>query len=397
MKTKKIISALMLVLSATAVNAQLKVTTATGKVKVGLEPPVGVGTDDPYNVLAMHVYGPNGDVRAAGKIAIGDFGRYDYYGWNVFVGEYRDYDSDQLWLHGKNGIYLTRGRGDDIIGYYDVSAGNKFTFNCDVYGSGYYIASDARFKTNVKKLDNALDKVMKLDAVSYNLLPKVISEANNKTAGISGAAQAAADKTMTAPTAKELKAKAEGEALAQKQQEIGPKRLGFIAQDVKKVFPDLVKQDSTSNYMYVDYVGLIPVLAEAIKEQQQQLQAKDDQIKALESRLASVEDVVNSCCSNKSTGTSSTTKDGVSSFLYQNEPNPFTSKTDIRYFLTEDVQSAAINVYDMQGNMMKSFKLQGHGQGSVTVSGSELKAGIYLYTLTINGKEADVKRMSLVN
>jgi hypothetical protein len=51
----------------------------------------------------------------------------------------------------------------------------------------------------------------------------------------------------------------------------------------------------------------------------------------------------------------------------------------------------------MQGTLVKSFPLELRGQGTVTVNGSELRAGVYLYTLIVNGKEADVKRMSLVN
>jgi hypothetical protein len=37
------------------------------------------------------------------------------------------------------------------------------------------------------------------------------------------------------------------------------------------------------------------------------------------------------------------------------------------------------------------------GQGSVKIKASELKAGIYIYTLLINGQEVDTKRMILTN
>jgi len=47
-------------------------------------------------------------------------------------------------------------------------------------------------------------------------------------------------------------------------------RLGFIAQDLKAIFPELVDEDK-DGYMYVDYVGLIPVLVESVKEQQAQI------------------------------------------------------------------------------------------------------------------------------
>lgn len=47
-------------------------------------------------------------------------------------------------------------------------------------------------------------------------------------------------------------------------------RLGFLAQDVQVLFPELVEEDN-EGYKYVDYVGLIPVLVESVKEQQEQI------------------------------------------------------------------------------------------------------------------------------
>lgn len=46
--------------------------------------------------------------------------------------------------------------------------------------------------------------------------------------------------------------------------------LGFVAQEVQQLFPELVQQD-TDGYLYIDYVGLIPVLVEPVKEQQEQI------------------------------------------------------------------------------------------------------------------------------
>jgi hypothetical protein len=48
---------------------------------------------------------------------------------------------------------------------------------------------------------------------------------------------------------------------------------GLIAQEVEKVFPEMVKPIDSNGYKGVDYVKLIPVLVEAIKEQQKQIEA----------------------------------------------------------------------------------------------------------------------------
>lgn len=49
---------------------------------------------------------------------------------------------------------------------------------------------------------------------------------------------------------------------------------GVIAQEVQKVFPDIVKKDS-DGYLTVDYIQLIPIMIEAIKE----LKLEVDQLK----------------------------------------------------------------------------------------------------------------------
>ena len=49
------------------------------------------------------------------------------------------------------------------------------------------------------------------------------------------------------------------------------KHLGLIAQELRTVFPELV-HESDSGYLSVNYIGLIPVLLEAIKELQERIQ-----------------------------------------------------------------------------------------------------------------------------
>jgi len=55
-----------------------------------------------------------------------------------------------------------------------------------------------------------------------------------------------------------------------------PRKLGFIAQEVEKIIPELVKTDS-EGMKSVDYVSVVPVLVEAIKNQQKQI----NELKAL--------------------------------------------------------------------------------------------------------------------
>ncbi len=49
-------------------------------------------------------------------------------------------------------------------------------------------------------------------------------------------------------------------------------KIGFVAQEIIEVFPGLVFHDPVSDEYSVDYVSIIPVLVEAIKEQQAQIE-----------------------------------------------------------------------------------------------------------------------------
>ena len=58
------------------------------------------------------------------------------------------------------------------------------------------------------------------------------------------------------------------------------KRMGFSAQDLQKVFPELVKEGD-DGYLSIDGVGLIAPLVEAIKEQQKEIDDLKEKIEIL--------------------------------------------------------------------------------------------------------------------
>jgi len=58
-------------------------------------------------------------------------------------------------------------------------------------------------------------------------------------------------------------------------------RFGFIAQDIEKEFPELVKTDSITSLKAINYEGMIPILLESIKEQQKMIIDLQDQISKL--------------------------------------------------------------------------------------------------------------------
>jgi hypothetical protein len=59
-------------------------------------------------------------------------------------------------------------------------------------------------------------------------------------------------------------------------------RLGFVAQDVEKIVPEVVSSSGKDHMLGVEYSSLIPVLAKAIQEQQRLIDAQQARIAALE-------------------------------------------------------------------------------------------------------------------
>jgi len=51
----------------------------------------------------------------------------------------------------------------------------------------------------------------------------------------------------------------------------------------------------------------------------------------------------------------------------------------------------------MNGLLIKNYKIQTSGKGSIKISANELKAGMYIYSLIVNENEVDSKRMILLN
>ncbi len=108
----------------------------------------------------------------------------------------------------------------------------RLQVNGDIIANSIAGSSDIRFKKNIRTVENALDKVKSLRGVYFNW---------NK--------DAFPDRYFGAQD-----------------------ELGFIAQEVEKVVPEIVTKENTKDeYRSVKYDKLVALLVEAIKEQQKQI------------------------------------------------------------------------------------------------------------------------------
>lgn len=193
------------------------------------------------------------------------------------------------------------------------------------------------------------------------------------------------------------------------------KQFGFIAQDVQEVFPELVRAVGSDSTLAINYIGLIPVLVEGMKEQQSQIEAQQKLITALQvqasasvSLLKEIEDLkkqLEKCCdANTNNGNrlksdseaieetiEETESEGLE--LFSNAPNPFNESTEIKMTVPASVESATLAIYDLNGRQLKAVIVTDRGSVTVTIEGSELAPGMYLYSLLADGQLVDTKTM----
>jgi hypothetical protein len=219
------------------------------------------------------------------------------------------------------------------------------------------IPSDERMKDKIRNLDHSLNKVKQMRGVKYDIKPEFFN------IGDSSASKVIRDTLKN--------------------------QIGLIAQELLPIFPEAVVYDSVHSIYGVNYISLIPVLIEAIKEQQTVIDAQNTKIEALEKLIKKGS---GSKSATVNTGTSIPSK---SATLSQNVPNPFNQNTTIGYYLPETVNNATLYIYDMNGIQIKSIPVTAKGEGKITINGNELRPGMYLYTLIANGAEIDTKRMIL--
>ena len=66
------------------------------------------------------------------------------------------------------------------------------------------------------------------------------------------------------------------------------KQWGFIAQEIKEIFPELVGKDD-EDFLTLNYQGFVPLLTKAVQEQQETIDSQNKEIEDLKGRLKRIE------------------------------------------------------------------------------------------------------------
>jgi hypothetical protein len=152
-----------------------------------------------------------------------------------------------------------------VNGYGDVGLTDQYAgyfrgkVKCEniMWATQFIPTSDEKFKTNVISLEEteSITKLLEINPVKYNLKQLEIT-------------QKSADTTIV------RKYFTESDELFSKT------KYGLIAQELQKIYPDLVCKDGDGN-LGVDYMGLVPILIKVVQSQQKKIDDLEGKINAL--------------------------------------------------------------------------------------------------------------------
>ena len=255
--------------------------------------------------------------------------------------------------------------------------------------NGVSIISDGRAKKNIRSEVPGLSFINLLQPITYNLDLNAIDELQKSDDPKANAFRDSIRMTRS-PEEKEIEAKAR----ANKEKIVYS---GFIAQDVEKaarsVEYDFSGVDAPENgkgaysLRYSDFIVPLVKAVQELSAQNEQLQRQINELKGNGVALRS---------STTETGTTGIVNTvAVQCKLYQNAPNPFTQDTKISFYIPDNVNTASLNIYDLQGKQLMQFTITQRGESSHVISGHHFAAGMYLYALIVDGTVIDSKKMVL--
>ncbi len=248
-------------------------------------------------------------------------------------------------------------------------------------GGSWTVFSDQRLKDRVNEYKDGLQELMKINPIKYHY---------NKESGY----------------------------------DTKPEYVGVIAQDLQKVAPYMVseftkpvekkeplKEDKNSStgyesintnelekrtYLQVDNSAMTYMLVNAVKELKMETDSKDKTIADLQTRLTRLETIL----TNNNSKTIATISEQNVSFadasLSQNTPNPpVNGFTKINYSIPNGAAKAEMVITDNMGRTIKQISLNTFGKGTLNVDTKGLSSGTYNYTLLVDGKLIDTKKLIL--
>lgn len=266
------------------------------------------------------------------------------------------------------------------IGSYAIAnASNKIVIGDNTPGIviGGYAAwsnlSDGRFKENVNEDVPGLTFITKLRPVTYTINTEKLDE---------HIMQSMPDSNLKARKIKKQESYAQAAAKIQ---------TGFIAQEVEKTAKEIgynfdgvnAPKNLTDNYS-IAYSQFVVPLVKAVQE----LSKQNDDLKR---EMVELRNLIKG----NTEGSIQLTESNGTAKLFQNTPNPFSKLTIIRYTIPSTTKNAMISITSLGGVKVKEFDLKNNAGQRIEIIGGQLSPGTYIYSLLLDGRLVDSKKMIL--
>jgi hypothetical protein len=265
---------------------------------------------------------------------------------NILVSNTPGTTFNQMWLlvgNGAPGAEIGTSNGTLAIWASGIGYNN-------VFAKDFYRQSDSTLKSNIINIENGLSNLMKLKPVHYNIKnSKFINESEIVN--------------------------------------YSEKQYGFLSQDIEKSLSDVNITKDYRGVKLMDYDQIIPLSVKAIQEQQAMITELEEEIQSLKIQIENI---------NHTSSLEEINSSVKSTYILQNRPNPFNKNTIIEYVILQNYKNGAIVIFDMNGELIKNYKIENNKKGEINISADELKPGKYIYSLILDGIEIDSKKMILL-
>ena len=257
------------------------------------------------------------------------------------------------------------------------------------------MVSDGRFKKDISQDVPGLKFIKELRPVTYHYdVPKIAeflygNKADNYKKESAKSINAKSKVTYTGFIAQEV--------------EISAKKIGYDFSGIKS------PQNEKDMYGlgYAEFVvplvkgmqeqqGMIEVQAKTIAQQQEALSNLMSKMEILSSQLNDIKE----CCSNGShssgTGINNTVPTMSLPQLLNAVPNPASNSTVVYYYVPSSYNSAKIQLTNVNGEIIQTIDIISAGYSSCTLQLANVANAIYNYSLIVDGKIIDSKKLSIL-
>ena len=225
--------------------------------------------------------------------------------------------------------------------------------------------------------ENVTDKLNQVQAVQFLRYDPTKEE---DSASAKASASNLEDLDIDNMSPEELDSLSEAMGDVEPERYLSPIQYGLDAEQLKAVYPELVYEDANGN-VSINYVEMVPLLVQSIKE----LKAEIAELKSTSAKKAKAQA--------GTTAIEETVSDVDMVRMDQNKPNPFSESTVITLNIPDQKQKASIIIYDMSGKQVQNIAVSERGETNITVYAGDLIAGMYIYTLVVDGKVSVTRRM----